>query len=234
MLKVHNLAAGYRDTRIIQEVQFSVAAGDKVAILGRNGVGKTTLLATLMGITDRTSGVIWVDGKDVTHAKTSARARAGLGYVPQTRDIFPSLTVNDNLRIGLACGGGKTLADAYALFPRLRERQRNYAGQLSGGEQQMLSIARTLLGNPSILLLDEPLEGLAPVICDELMASLVALADGSEIAVLLVEQKIERALDFADRVLILERGTIAWSGTAKELKRRHDIVERYIGVSGFH
>ena len=234
MLKVHNVSAGYNDTRIIENMHFSVEAGDKIAILGRNGVGKTTLLATLMGITDITNGTILIDGKNVAHWNISARARAGFGYVPQTRDIFPSLTVNDNLRIGLKSGSDKRLTDAYALFPRLKERQKNYAGQLSGGEQQMLSIARTMLGDPSILLLDEPLEGLAPVICDELMASLIALSDSSDMAILLVEQKIERALDFADRVIILERGAIAWSGTADDLKRRHDIVERYIGVSGFH
>ena len=234
MLRVQNLSAGYCDTQIIENVHFSVEAGDKVAILGRNGVGKTTLLATLMGITDITSGTILVDGKDVAHWAISARARAGLGYVPQTRDIFPSLTVNDNLRIGLKSGSDKRLSDAYALFPCLKERQKSYAGQLSGGEQQMLSIARTMLGNPSILLLDEPLEGLAPVICDELMKSLISLSDRSDMAILLVEQKIERALDFADRVIILERGAIAWSGSADSLKRQHDIVERYIGVSGFH
>ena len=234
MLKVLNLSAGYCDTQIIEDVTFSVKAGDKVAILGRNGVGKTTLLATLMGITDITSGSILIDGTDVAHWKTSARARAGFGYVPQTRDIFPSLSVNDNLRIGLKSGSDKSLSDAYALFPRLKERQKNYAGLLSGGEQQMLSIARTMLGNPSFLFLDEPLEGLAPVICDELMESLTALSESSEIAILLVEQKIERALDFADRVIILERGAIVWSGTSDELKEHHDVVERYIGVSGFH
>ncbi len=233
MLKVHDLSAGYGGTRIIENVNVSVGAGEKVAVLGRNGVGKTTLLATIMGITDIIGGSIFLDGREVTHWSISARARAGLGYVPQTRDVFPSLTVGDNLRIGLRSGTARRLSDAYDLFPRLRERQKNYAGQLSGGEQQMLSIARTMLGDPAVLLLDEPLEGLAPVICDELMASLTALAAGSEMAILLVEQKIERALAFADRVVILERGAIAWFGTARELRGRHDVVERYIGVSGF-
>jgi branched-chain amino acid transport system ATP-binding protein len=234
MLRVQNLSAGYRDTQVIESMNFSVETGEKVAILGRNGVGKTTLLATLMGITDRTSGAILFDGTDVAHWNISARARAGFGYVPQTRDIFPSLTVNDNLRIGLKSGTDKRLSDAYDLFPRLKERHKNYAGQLSGGEQQMLSIARTMLGSPSLLLLDEPLEGLAPVLCDELMGSLMALSDRSDLAILLVEQKIERALDFADRVMILERGTVAWSGTATDLEQQHDVVERYIGVSEFH
>src|SRR3954462_1438495 len=166
-LEITNLSAGYGPTRIIEGISFSVKAGDRLAVLGRNGMGKTTLLATLMGLTTRHGGEIRIADRDVTAKRTSARADLGIGYVPQTRDIFASLTVEENLRTGLKGRPASALDEAYAMFPRLRERRGNYGKQLSGGEQQMLSMARTLLGKPSILLLDEPLEGLAPVICDE-------------------------------------------------------------------
>ena len=193
-LDIQNLSAGYGPTRIIEGISFSVKAGDRLAVLGRNGMGKTTLLATLMGLTTRHGGEIRIGDQDVTAKRTSARADLGIGYVPQTRDIFASLTVEENLRTGLKGRPASALDEAYAMFPRLRERRGNYGKQLSGGEQQMLSMARTLLGKPSILLLDEPLEGLAPVICDELMALLAKLAATSEVTIILVEQQIERCL----------------------------------------
>lgn len=212
-LDIQNLSAGYGATRIIEGISFSVKAGDRLAVLGRNGMGKTTLLATLMGLTTRHGGEIRIGDQDVTAKRTSARADLGIGYVPQTRDIFASLTVEENLRTGLKGRPASALDEAYAMFPRLRERRGNYGKQLSGGEQQMLSMARTLLGKPSILLLDEPLEGLAPVICDELMALLAKLAATSEVTIILVEQQIERALDFASSVMVMERGRTSWSGT---------------------
>jgi len=232
-LDVENLSAGYGPTQIIAELSFSVPAGDRLAILGRNGMGKTTLLATLMGLSTRHRGHIRIDGDDLADRRTSSRALLGVGYVPQTRGIFRSLTVEENLSTGLKGRPRIALAEAYEIFPRLAERRRHLGQQLSGGEQQMLSMARTLLGKPSVLLLDEPLEGLAPVICDELMTMISGLAGSGEVTIVLVEQQIERALEFADRVLVLERGRQAWQGSSADLRSDRALVERLLGV-GIH
>jgi len=232
-LEVAGLTAGYGPTRIVQNISLAVPAGGRLAILGRNGMGKTTLLATLMGLTTLHGGSVRIDDTDLTHHRTSARALQGVGYVPQTRDIFASLTVEENLAAGLKGRPRSALAEAYALFPRLAERRRHFGKQLSGGEQQMLAMARTLLGKPSLLLLDEPLEGLAPVICDELMGMITRLAGSGDVTVVLVEQQIERALDFANDVMVLERGRLAWQGASGELKQDRALVERLLGV-GIH
>jgi branched-chain amino acid transport system ATP-binding protein len=229
-LDVENLSAGFGPTQVIADISFCVPAGDRLAILGRNGMGKTTLLATLMGLSTRHRGQIKIDGNDLAELRTSSRSLLGVGYVPQTRGIFRSLTVEENLSTGLKGRSRSALAEAYQMFPRLGERRRHLGLQLSGGEQQMLSMARTLLGKPSILLLDEPLEGLAPVICDELMRMISRLAGSGEVTVILVEQQIERALDFADRVLILERGRQAWQGPSTELRSDRALVDRLLGV----
>ena len=233
LLEVDGLCAGYGPIRIIEDISFAVRAGDRLAVLGRNGMGKTTLLATLMGLSTRHAGQIRIGDQEVSRRRTSARADLGIGYVPQTRDIFASLTVEENLRAGLKGRPTSALTEAYEMFPRLRERRRNYGLQLSGGEQQMLSMARTLLGKPRVLLLDEPLEGLAPVICDELMALLGRLAAGHEVAIILVEQQIERALDFANRVIVMERGRLSWSGAPDVLIADRPLVGRLVGV-GIH
>ncbi|MEH2482645.1 branched-chain amino acid transport system ATP-binding protein [Nitrobacteraceae bacterium AZCC 2146] len=232
-LEIQNLSAGYGPTRIIEDISLTVRAGDRLAVLGRNGMGKTTLLATLMGLSTRHGGQIRIGDQDVTGKRTSARADFGIGYVPQTRDIFPSLTVEENLRTGLKGRPASALDEAYVMFPRLRERRRNYGMQLSGGEQQMLSMARTLLGKPQVLLLDEPLEGLAPVICDELMVLLGKLAATKEVTIILVEQQIERALDFADSVMVMERGRTSWTGKPHALISDRALVDRLVGV-GIH
>ena len=232
-LEVAGLSAGYGPTQIVQNITFDVPAGGRLAILGRNGVGKTTLLATLMGLTTRHEGSVRIGDADITRRRTSARALAGVGYVPQSRDVFASLTVEENLATGLKGRGRAALNEAYEMFPRLGERRRHLGGQLSGGEQQMLSMARTMLGKPSVLLLDEPLEGLAPVICDELMTMITRLASSGDVTVVLVEQQIERALDFADRVLILERGREVWSGAPDALRTDRALIERLLGV-GIH
>jgi branched-chain amino acid transport system ATP-binding protein len=232
-LDVTSLTAGYGETRVVDDVSLAVPAGSRLAILGRNGMGKTTLLATLMGQTRHLAGEIRVGGQDVAALRSSARAARGLGYVPQTRDVFKSLTVEENLQVGLKGRPRSALEEAYVMFPRLKERRRNLGSQLSGGEQQMLSTARAILGQPSVLLLDEPLEGLAPVICDELMASLTELATERRMTIVLVEQQIERALDFADAVVLMERGRVAWSGTAAELRSDTAAIEQFIGV-GIH
>jgi branched-chain amino acid transport system ATP-binding protein len=233
-LDVENLSAGYGPTRVLEGVSFSVPAGARLAVLGRNGMGKTTLLATLAGQTKRYDGTIRIGAADVTAMPSAARAHKGLGYVPQARCIFPTLTVEENLFVGLKDRPRGALEEAYGMFPRLKERRRNLGNQLSGGEQQMLSTARTILGRPSVLLLDEPLEGLAPVICEELMAAFAELAKTGDMTILLVEQRIQSALDFADHVIVLERGRLAWAGTPKALSDDHEAVERLLGVGGLH
>ncbi len=233
-LEVVNLSAGYGPTRVIEDVSFSVAAGERLAVLGRNGMGKTSLFATIAGQTRRYGGEIRLAGSDVANQPSAARALSGIGYVPQTRDVFPSLTVEENLFVGLKSRPKSAVEEAYTMFPRLKERRTNLGSQLSGGEQQMLSTARTILGQPRVLLLDEPLEGLAPVICEELMAAFSRLAQSGDTTILLVEQRIQSALEFADRVMIMERGRIAWTGTPQALQQDHEVVDRLLGVGGLH
>jgi len=224
-------AAGVPST---ETARISVPAGSRFAVLGRNGVGKTSLFATLAGQTKRFSGDIRIGGQDIAALPSAARARAGLGYVPQTRDVFPTLTVEENLFVGLKGRPKSAIEEAYTLFPRLKERRRNLGSQLSGGEQQMLSTARTILGQPKVLLLDEPLEGLAPVICEELMAAFSKLAQSGEMTILLVEQRIQMAIDFADHAIIMERGRIVWEGPSVDLAANPDIVDTHLGVGGLH
>ena len=231
---VEHVTAGYGMTQIVEDVSFAVPAGGRLAILGRNGVGKTTLFASLMGLAKCHSGRVLLDGTDLTAMATSERARKGLGLVPQTRDIFRSLTVEENLVAGLKARGRDALDEAYALFPRLAERRRQAARLLSGGEQQMLSIARTVLGQPRTILLDEPLEGLAPVVCDEVMRVLHQLTERGAFTAILVEQQIERAMDFAADTLIMDRGRIVWKGTSLALKADRAVIERNLGVGGLH
>ncbi|PRD44613.1 ABC transporter ATP-binding protein [Phyllobacterium phragmitis] len=233
-LEVLDLSAGYGPTRVLESVSFSVPAGERLAVLGRNGMGKTTLLATLAGQTRRYEGKISLGGADITGFASADRARTGLGYVPQARCIFPTLTVEENLFVGLKGRPRSALQEAYDMFPRLFERRGNLGSQLSGGEQQMLSTARSILGRPTVLLLDEPLEGLAPVICEELMAAFTRLAQTSDMTIVLVEQRIQSAIDFADQVIILERGRLAWSGTPGALAQSHETVDKLLGVGGLH
>lgn len=232
-LHIDHLCAGYGRLQIINDVSLSVPAGERVAILGRNGMGKSTLFGSIMGLTTYRGGRVTVRGQDVTRLRTTDRVEAGLGYVPQTRDMFMSLTVEENLRAGLRNRPRGDVSEAYELFPRLAERRNSMSTTLSGGEQQMLSIARTLLGRPTVLLLDEPLEGLAPVICDELLAALGAMTGNGEITTVLIEQQLARALEFVRSVVVMERGSIAWQGSAEALKRDAALVDRYLGV-GVH
>ena len=222
---------GNGPTRVIENISFTAAAGSRVAVLGRNGVGKTTLFATLAGQTKRYDGTIKLGNSDLTAMDSAARAWSGLGFVPQSRAIFPSLTVEENLFVGLKGRPRSALQEAYDMFPRLYERRTNSGSKLSGGEQQMLSTARTILGRPSLLLLDEPLEGLAPVICEELMAAFSRLASSGEMTILLVEQRIQSALEFAERVIILERGRIVWDGSSEQLSKDDETVHQLLGVS---
>lgn len=231
-LEIAGLCAGYGPTRVLEDISFAAEAGRRLAVLGRNGMGKSTLFATMAGQTKRYSGAIRLGGEAIEGMGSSARALKGLGYVPQSRDVFPTLTVEENLFVGLKGRPRMAIEEAYTMFPRLRERRRNLGSQLSGGEQQMLTTARTILGQPSVLLLDEPLEGLAPVICEELMTAFGTLAASGEMTILIVEQRIQSALDFADDVLILERGRIAWTGTPAALAADRHTVEALLGVGG--
>lgn len=229
-LEIAGLSAGYGPTRILEDISFAVPAGGRLAVLGRNGMGKTTLFATIAGQTRRYGGSVQLGGAEISGLDGSERALGGLGYVPQSRAIFKSLTVEENLFVGLKDRPKSAIEEAYIMFPRLKERRRNLGSQLSGGEQQMLSTARTILGQPTLLLLDEPLEGLAPVICEELMQAFSQLAASQVMTILLVEQRIKPALAFADAVLILERGRVAWSGTPDQLNAEPETVDRLLGV----
>lgn len=230
-LSVKGLHAGYGQTVVLEDIGFDIAAGTCTAILGRNGMGKTTLMASLMGLTERHSGSITLDGVSIEGLQTWQRAHAGISYVPQTRDIFPTLTVEENLYVGLKARPRSALDEAYTLFPRLAERRQNMGGQLSGGEQQMLSTARSLLGQPSILLLDEPLEGLAPVISHELMSGLSQLKAQEHMTILLVEQRVASALEIADQVIVIERGRMAWEGSVTSWQENPVLTDRYLGVA---
>lgn len=227
-LALNQVSSGYGATHVLEDISFKLLAGQRLAIVGRNGVGKTTLLSTIMGLNKLHQGSILVDGHPITKLATHKRARIGLGLVPQTRDIFPSLSVEENLLA--AQHSSASLEEVYDLFPRLKERRRNGGGQLSGGEQQMLAIARTLLTKPRILLLDEPLEGLAPVIRDNLMRVFEQLAIRQKLTLVLVEQHADMALAFADYGLLLDSGRIVQYGPANEMRDNTALLERYIGV----
>jgi branched-chain amino acid transport system ATP-binding protein len=230
-LVVENLRGGYGGTRVLEGLSFRVDAGRKLGILGRNGVGKTTTLASIMGLAEVTSGRITFGNTDITALPTWRRARAGIGYVPQTRDIFKSLSVEENLHSAVCSTEDSRRVEAvFALFPRLRERRNNNGMQLSGGEQQMLAVARATISGPAMLLLDEPLEGLAPRLRDELMDAIRDMVATSGVSCALVEQHVDVVLAFADQVLILERGKRVFLGSADELKEDPSILDRAIGL----
>ncbi len=229
LLRLDDVTAGYRDTIVLERVSLEIGAQESWAVLGRNGVGKTTLLMTTMGLTNLRAGGIYFDGRDITALDTHRRVQAGIGYVPQEREIFPSLTVEENLRVGRRPGEW-TIARVYDLFPRLAERRRNYGNQLSGGEQQMLAVGRALVGNPRLLLLDEPFEGLAPVIIDTLAAALIRLRSESKIATVLVEQQVEIALEMTERALVLDKGQIVWQGASASLAADHERLASLVGL----
>jgi branched-chain amino acid transport system ATP-binding protein len=215
-LAVSGLSAGYGETVILEDVAFELPECGSLAVLGRNGVGKTTLLATIMGHTTFHSGKIVFGGNDVQDLPVYARSRAGIGYVPQEREIFPSLSVEENLTVA-SQPGRWTLERVYDLFPRLAERRRHRGNQISGGEQQMLAIGRALMGNPSLLLLDEPLEGLAPIIIENLLMSLKKLLAEDALAIVLVEQHARVALQMTQEAVVLSRGRIVHRGPSAAL-----------------
>jgi len=226
VVEVSNVNAGYGDTQVLNDVSFGVKKGERLTVTGRNGVGKSTLLNTVMGLTSLHSGTIDLHGTPVQALAPNKRALLGLGLVPQTRDIFTSLSVEENLLSGIKDNNksGSNLEEAYALFPRLKERRRNAGNQLSGGEQQMLSIARTLMGKPDLL------KGLAPVLCEMLMDVFEKLASDGNHTIILVEQHAELALEFSDRVLILDNGEIVFHGEVSQVRADPSILERHVGL----
>jgi len=228
-LKLENVSAGYGETVVLEDVNLSLANDETLSIIGRNGVGKSTLLLTVMGQTTLHGGRVVLRGKDVSGLVTYRRVWEGLGLVPQEREIFPSLTLRENLEVA-ARPGPWTVAAVFELFPRLAERAGNMGNQLSGGEQQMLAIGRALIGNPSVLLMDEPSEGLAPVIVEELARAMKRLAAAGGLALILVEQNSRLALDIAPRAVVMDRGRIVYDGASETLRKDPARLEHLIGV----
>jgi branched-chain amino acid transport system ATP-binding protein len=215
LLRVESLSAGYGEARVIHGVDFVLEDGQSLALLGRNGVGKTTLVDSLIGVTTRFGGRIELGGEDITPLPPHRRARCGIGWTPQERNIFRSLTVEENLT-AVAIPGAWTVKRIYGLYPRLEERRRTMGRQLSGGEQQMLAMGRALVLNPRLLLLDEPTEGLAPIIVDELLAALRELSRAG-LSMIIVEQKPKKILPFTDQAILLDRGAIAHAASSADL-----------------
>jgi branched-chain amino acid transport system ATP-binding protein len=230
LLTLENVWAGYGEAVVLEGISFSLSAGDSLSLLGRNGMGKSTLLATLMGATRFHKGAMRWQGQNLAAVKAHARAHLGLGWVPQERDIFPSLTVEENLSV-VQTHGHWDLQKIYAMFPRLQERRANMGNQLSGGEQQMLAIGRALMLNPQLLLLDEPLEGLAPLIVQELLAIIQNLTQESGMAVILVEQHARQILPLTQQALVLERGKGVYQGPAQTLLQDSALLDSWLGVA---
>jgi branched-chain amino acid transport system ATP-binding protein len=229
-LHLDAVSAGYGDTVVLEKLSVSIAPGESLSVIGRNGVGKTTLLATILGHTKLHGGTVALHGKDISSTVTYRRVHAGIGYVPQEREIFPSLSVLENLTVA-ARPGKWTIPRVFEMFPRLLERKENRGNQLSGGEQQMLAIARALVGNPTVLLMDEPSEGLAPVIVEELARAVKRLAQDDGLSLVLVEQNTRLALDISPRTLVMDRGRIIFDGASEDLRRDPAKLDQLIGVS---
>ena len=229
-LTLDRVCAGYGETVVLEDVQLALAPGESLSIIGRNGVGKTTLLGTIMGHTTLHAGYVLLHGNDVSRLPIHRRARAGLGYVPQEREIFPSLTVLENLEVAVRPGQW-TIEVVFDLFPRLRERKANRGNELSGGEQQMLAIGRALAGNPSVLLMDEPSEGLAPVIVEELARVVQRLAQAQGLSLVLVEQNTRLALEVSPRVVVMDRGQIVYDGASESLRLDPARLDQLIGIA---
>src|SRR5579875_1260030 len=234
-LHIETLRAGYGETVVLDGIALDLPPGGTLAVLGRDGVGKTTLLATVMGHTTQHGGTIEFGGENLNRMAPYRRARLGIGFVPQEREIFRSLSVEENLEVAARSGtdgrGRWTLERVYDFFPSLANRRRNRGNALSGGEQQMLSIGRALMGNPSLLLMDEPLEGLAPVIVDAVLAGLERLKREDDLALLLVEQHTRIALDFAERALVLDRGRIIHQGASAALAQDREMLAGLVGIA---
>ena len=230
LLGLDNVIAGYGDSVVLDGVSLAIDAGDSLALLGRNGVGKTTTLVTVMGLTKVHKGTLRWKGGDLAAMPTHARAHGGIGWVPQERWMWPSLTIEEHLT-AVARPGPWSVERVYALFPRLKERRGNYGNQLSGGEQQMLAIARALMVNPELLLLDEPMEGLAPIIIQELVGVVRNLVSESGMAVIVVEQHAKLALSLTRNAIVLDRGRVVHRSDSESLLRDPEVLHRLVAVS---
>ena len=230
LLAIERLRAGYGEAIVLSDISFRLDEGQSLALLGRNGMGKTTLVNSIVGVTRYRSGTITLGGRDITRLPPEQRAMLGVGWVPQERNIFKSLTVEENLT-AVARPGRWTLARIYELFPRLHERRRNLGNQLSGGEQQMLAVGRALILNPRVMLLDEPLEGLAPILVEELLRALRRIIRDEGMSAILVEQNAQKVLGVTDRAAILERGAVVYEGASADLSADRAVLESYLGVT---
>jgi branched-chain amino acid transport system ATP-binding protein len=230
LLELQDVSAGYGEAVVLNGISLKLGQGEALALLGRNGTGKTTLLNTIVGLTRRRGGTLGLAGRDITKMRPDQRAEAGIGWVPQERNIFRSLTVDENIT-AVQRPGPWNLERIYGMFPRLKERRRNMGNQLSGGEQQMLAIGRALALNPTVLLLDEPLEGLAPIIVDELLAALRKVIREERLSAILVEQSARKILPLTDQAIILERGQIAYSGASADLAKDAGTLGALLGVA---
>src|SRR5690348_9774784 len=231
LLAIENLRAGYGEAIVLPGMSLRLPDGQVLAVLGRNGTGKTTLINSIVGVTRRFGGSVTLGGRNVTTLRPDERARAGIGWVPQERNIFRSLTVEENMT-AVAQPGAWTVEKVYEMFPRLKERRKNFGNQLSGGEQQMLAIGRALTLNPKVLLLDEPTEGLAPIIVEELLKAIGTITRSSGICSIIVEQNAQKVLGLADRVVILERGSVVHDAPSAALRADPAVLERHLGVAG--
>src|SRR3954470_24350414 len=230
LLRVSNLSAGYGEAVVLHDVNFSLAEGQALALLGRNGTGKTTLIDTLAGATRQHAGTIRLAGAALHKMASHQRAAAGIGWVPQERNIFKSLTVHENLT-AVARPGKWTPEGVYAMFPRLAERKGNLGTQLSGGEQQMVAVGRALVVNPKLLLLDEPLEGLAPIIVEELLLAIRRITREEGLSAIIVEQHPQAILAISDSAVILDRGMVVHTGTAQALREQPERLDQLLGVA---
>ena len=230
LLVIDKLTAGYGEAVVLNEVSLALAEGQALALLGRNGMGKTTLINSIVGVTRYIGGTITLDGRDISRLRPDQRAHAGIGWVPQERNIFRSLTVEENLT-AVEQPGRWTVDKVFELCPRLAERRRNLGNQLSGGEQQMLAVGRALILNPKLMLLDEPLEGLAPILVEELLAALRRIIRDEGMSAILVEQNAQKVLGVTDRAAILERGSVVYEGVSAELLADRAVLEGYLGVT---
>jgi len=230
LLAIAQLSAGYGEAVVLSNVSLSLSEGQALALLGRNGMGKTTLINSIVGVTRYFAGTISLDGADITRLRPDQRAHRGIGWVPQERNIFKSLTVHENLTA--VARPGPWIADkVYTLFPRLEERRHNLGNELSGGEQQMLAVGRALVLNPRVMLLDEPLEGLAPIIVEELLAALRRVIREEGTAAILVEQNAKKILSVTDRAVIIERGAVVHAADSAALAADRVALETYLGVT---